>query len=154
MFSLAEPKKQSSLRKWEAVYFAVSVALVVVGGVYEHFGHGVYSNYMIYAFAFPLIGGSLLCRILNRIQKKYMPGHWSMWLYSAGIATLTVGSLVQGVLDIYGTTNYLTGLYWFVGFIFVIFAVISYIAALLYFKFNPIPDEPEYELSPAVEESE
>lgn len=48
-------------------------------------------------------------------------------LYHSGIATLTVGSIIRGVLDIYGTTNQLTNYYWIVGIILIAISLIQYI---------------------------
>ena len=36
-------------------------------------------------------------------------------LYNAGVATLTIGSLVYGILEIYGTTNSKVIVYFIVG---------------------------------------
>lgn len=36
-------------------------------------------------------------------------------LHHAGVATLTLGSVMEGVLAIYGTTNQLTCWYWIAG---------------------------------------
>lgn len=41
------------------VYLLVSLFCALFGAVYEVFSHEVYSFYMIYAFAFPLAGGTL-----------------------------------------------------------------------------------------------
>ena len=45
------------LKKQLAIQLAVTVFVAFAGAVYEHFGRGVYSYYMIYAFAFPLLMG-------------------------------------------------------------------------------------------------
>lgn len=70
---------------------------------------------MIYAFAFPLAGGTLPFLLISLSRPKRYPGAVAQNLYHSGVATLTVGSIIRGVLDIYGTTNSLTQLYWFIG---------------------------------------
>lgn len=105
-------------------YLLVSLLCALFGAVYERFSHGVYSFYMIYAFAFPLAGGTLPFLAISLFRKRY-PGAVARNLYHSGIATLTVGSIVQGILDIYGTTNRLTGLYWIVGVILVVSGIVS-----------------------------
>lgn len=105
-------------------YLLVSLLCALFGAVYERFSHGVYSFYMIYAFAFPLAGGALPFLAISLFRKRY-PGAVARNLYHSGIATLTVGSIVQGILDIYGTTNRLTGLYWIVGVILVVSGIVS-----------------------------
>ena len=83
------------------------------------FSHAVYSYYMIYAFAFPLVGGTLMFQIFTVTGPAQYPHHLACKLYHSGIAALTVGSIVRGVLDIYGTTNALSGYYWIFGCLFV-----------------------------------
>ena len=41
------------------IYLIISILLMIAGAVYEHFSFGVYSYFMIYAFAIPLAGGAL-----------------------------------------------------------------------------------------------
>ena len=79
------------------------------------YSHGVYSFYMIYAFVFPLVGGTLPFSVFTLLRKPKYPGAVSRNLYHSGIATVTVGCIVRGVLDIYGTTNRLAGIYWYAG---------------------------------------
>lgn len=84
------------------------------GAVYEAFSHGVYSYGMLYAFAFPLVLGVTPLLLITMLRAPY-PNRFVRGVYHAGIATLTVGSLVSGALEIYGTTNPLTLVYWIVG---------------------------------------
>lgn len=101
--------------KTALIYLLVSLFCALFGAVYEGFSHGVYSLWMIYAFMFPLAGGALpFLLMLVRGGRRY-PGVAGRNLYHSGVATLTVGSIVQGVLDIYGTTNRLTRAYGYVG---------------------------------------
>ncbi len=106
--------------KTALVYLVVTIACALFGAIYELFSHEVYSFYMIYAFAFPLCGGVapyLLLSLPSKLQKRdeydRLTGH-------AGIATLTVGSLISGILEIYGTTNRWVLLYWPVGALLVL----------------------------------
>ena len=41
------------------IYMIISIILMIAGAIYEHFSFGVYSYFMIYAFAIPLAGGAL-----------------------------------------------------------------------------------------------
>ena len=101
------------------IYLIVAVFCAVFGAVYEHFSHQVYSAYMVYAFAFPLVAGSVVFCGLS-LFGKFFPGRVAFNLYNSGIATLTVGSIFKGVLEIYGTTNSLSDIYFIVGLVFVI----------------------------------
>lgn len=78
-----------------AFYHLLFAAVTALGGfVYEQFSHGVYSDFMMYAF---------------------LPGRWCVRLYHWGIIALTVGCLFQGALEIYGTTSRLVMGYWIAG---------------------------------------
>lgn len=87
-------------------YFAASIVIAVAAAVYGLFSHGVYSYYMTYAFMIPLLAGALphlLTALKGADQKTMLTGLNDVQL--AFVATLTAGSLLKGVLDIYGTTN-------------------------------------------------
>ena len=58
---------------------------------------------MLFAFLIPLIFGFLGSIFFRKISYLY--------LYDLGIITLTIGSIMKGILDIYGTTNKLINIY-------------------------------------------
>ena len=91
-----------------------SLFCALLGAVYEVFSHGVYSYGIIYAFVFPLVLGVLPLLLITMLQKPY-PNRFARSVFHAGIAALTVGSLVSGALEIYGTENPLTLIYWVAG---------------------------------------
>lgn len=93
------------------IYLVISIFVALFGGIYETFSHGVYSYYMLYAFAFPLVGGVLPALTFSLAENRRGPSPAARILYHCGIATFTVGSIVKGVLEIYGTTNVLAGVY-------------------------------------------
>lgn len=101
-------------------YLLCSLFCVLFGAVYEIFSHEVYSFYMIYAFVFPLAGGVLPFLAASLFRPGRYPGIVARNLYHSGIASLTVGSIMQGILDIYGTTNGLVRTYWYAGILFII----------------------------------
>jgi len=101
------------------------------GAVYEHFSHEVYSRYMIYAFVCPLAGGALPLMSMSLFRCRHLPGRLALNLYNAGIATLTIGSIMKGVMEIYGTTNDILRIYWIVGFGFVGIGLLLYAIELL-----------------------
>lgn len=51
----------------------------------------------------------------------------SVCAYHSGIATLTVGSIFKGVLEIYGTTNQLIVVYWIAGFGLLFIGILTYL---------------------------
>ena len=95
--------------------------------IYETFSFGVYSYFMIFAFVVPLLWCSLPYSIIVFINKK-IPESLSLRLWNSGIATLTVGSLVQGVIEIYGTTNQFVIIYGIVGAVFCISGFIVWLS--------------------------
>lgn len=121
-------KKRAS--KTAFVYLLLSLFCCFFGAVYELYSHEVYSYFMLYAFVFPLVGGVLPFSILNLMKLKKYPNALSRNLYHSGIATLTVGSIVRGVLDIYGTTNALSEYYWPAGFVLIAGGAVVYLTQL------------------------
>ena len=94
-------------------YLLAAVCCALFGAVYELFSHEVYSCFMICAFLLPLLLGAIPFFLL-RMRGKPFPGR-AAELVHAGVAALTVGSILQGVLEIYGTSNPLTAVYWAAG---------------------------------------
>ena len=108
--------KQASEKGYAGViwgYLVATAGCAVFGAVYELFSHQVWSRFMIYAFAFPLLLGAIPFFLLRKRGKPF-PGK-AAELVHAGVAALTVGSILQGVLEIYGTSNPLTIAYWAAG---------------------------------------
>ena len=66
---------------------------------------------MILAFLYPLLGGLMPATLLLPAKAELQPGEWTRSLWGAGIASLTLGSLFRGVLEIYGTTSRLSAVY-------------------------------------------
>lgn len=112
------------------VYLCVSIFCALFGGVYEYFGHGVISFHMIYAFAFPLVFGALLFSIIVKKPSIPYPCRLSASCWHLAIATATVGSVIQGVLDIYGTTNRLVTVYILACAILFVTSIITYVLQL------------------------
>lgn len=104
-----------SCAKTALVYLSVTISCALFGAIYERFSHGVYSYYMIYAFAIPLTGGVLPALLLSITGTKRPPAPIAVAVYHCAIATFTVGSIIEGILQIYGTTNALTVFYPIIG---------------------------------------
>ncbi len=132
MSILVTEKDPGAIRRWAFSYLLIALCCMLFGAVYERFSHGVYSGFMLYAFAVPLVGGTLLCFLLDQFSRTWMPGRLIRNLYHSGIAAWTVGCLFQGVLEIYGTTNRLTAVYWIVGFCFTAAAAAGYGLSVLW----------------------
>lgn len=84
-----------------AVRYGFAAAVCAVFGlIYEHFSFGVWSHFMGFAFLIPLLLGALPALLMRKERSPV-----TAQLYGGFVLTLTLGSLVKGALDIYGTTN-------------------------------------------------
>lgn len=113
------------MAKTGGAYMFFSIACALFGAVYEHFSHEVFSYAMVYAFLIPLLGGAAPFYALAFSRGK-VPGKASRRAYHSALATLTVGCALQGVLEIYGTTNRLLSVYWIAGGILLLCAFLLY----------------------------
>ena len=93
------------VRKTRDLFFAAAAGTMTFAVIYELFSHQVYSNYMIFAFLIPLLGGAVPYTLLSMAPRRFYPGIPGRCLYNSGLAALTAGSLFRGVLEIYGTTS-------------------------------------------------
>ena len=91
-------------------YTLAAAGTAVFGAVYECFSHEVYSPFMLYAFLVPLLLGAVPYLIAAKRCVR-MPPRRAAEAYSGAVLLLTLGSVMKGVLDIYGTTNRLLLLY-------------------------------------------
>ena len=110
-------------------YLIASMAVAAAGGVYESFSHGVRSNYMIFAFLIPLLAGAvpnLLAALAGNKKRADRGSAAAAGLQLAGVATLTAGSLLNGALEIYGTTNRLMTAYPVMGLALLAAALAAY----------------------------
>ncbi len=101
--------------KTALAYLMAAVFCALFGAVYELFSHEVYSYFMLYAFAFPLCGGTFPYLIYSLCSETAVPDPYDRLLGHAGIASLTIGSIVSGILEIYGTANRRIIIYWVIG---------------------------------------
>ncbi len=100
-----------------ALFFAFS------GAVYEHFSYGVYSNFTLYAFVFPLLAGIVL---VAAAMRKVQPSSRTLFLLHACWATLAVGSMAAGAIRISGREHTLLLVYPAVGVLLGILTCISF----------------------------
>lgn len=120
MFTSDIDKKRRTSQRTALVYLLAAIFCALFGAVYELFSHEVYSFYMIYAFAFPLVFGCLPFLFFAYFGAGVYPPLLARQLYHSGVATLTVGSIFVGVLEIYGTTNSLSAVYFAAGVILIL----------------------------------
>lgn len=112
------------------IYVCVTAFVWIFSRVYEYFGHGVISKAMMTAFWYPCLMGMIPTLILALIKPLKNIAYAGILrvgvnLLYCGIATLTVGSLLSGVVEIYGTTYHLLKYYYYAG------AVLSALGVIL-----------------------
>ena len=112
------------------IYIPITLFTLLFGAIYEIFSHGVYSYFMIYAFAFPLVGGLCFWLAVAKSKKQTALSGIFTDLHAASIATWTLGFIVRGALDIYGTTSKWCSIYWVLGAIVTVGAVTAFIIEL------------------------
>ena len=100
-------------------FLLASLFFAVFGAIYEFFSHQVYSLFMICAFLIPLVLGFLPFLVLQRKGIRTLPCHIAQ-IYTGGIMSFTLGSVMKGVLDIYGTTSGLIVFYPIAGTVLVL----------------------------------
>lgn len=119
--STSDTKKYSRVA---LIYLIITVLCALFGAVYEYFSFGVYSYFMLYAFVFPLVGGAIPSLCISLIRPEFSTWSICETLHHCAIATFTVGSIIQGVLEIYGTTNQAVQYYWYAGIAALLAAVL------------------------------
>ena len=108
MFTSDNEKKNGRLMKSALADLLFAAFCALFGAIYESFSFGVFSFFMIYAFAFPLAAGIFL--LIFCIRGKELPRTFTL-LLNASAATAAVGSLAAGVVEIYGSGNRLLIIY-------------------------------------------
>lgn len=114
------------IEKLVFTYLIVTLICAGFGAVYEFFSHGVYSYYMLYAFMIPFLGGTVYFYCILYFRSK-IPGCIARRFHHFGILTLTVGCIVCGIFEIYGTTNRLVIFYFIVGGMFLVIGNFMYL---------------------------
>lgn len=114
------------IEKLVFTYLIVTLVCAGFGAVYEFFSHGVYSYYILYAFMIPFLGGTVYFYCILYFRSK-IPGCIARRFQHFGILTLTVGCMVCGILEIYGTTNHLVIFYFIVGGMFLVIGNFMYL---------------------------
>lgn len=117
-------------------YAGISAFCLVFFLIYRIFSHNVYSVYMTYLFAWPLVLGLLPALILLILKTKnqvayygHIPSQGCLNLYRSGIAILTMSSLLKGVFEIAGTGSTFQLVMWPAGAFFLVAGIIDFFMA-------------------------
>lgn len=77
---------------------------------------------MHYMFCVPLIGGAVL---LGLLQLMPTLSRLSYNLWNSGVATITAGCLLRGIINLSGRSTTLDQPYWYIGAGFLVLSLIS-----------------------------
>lgn len=119
--SISDIRKKE--RRQAVIWLAAAAFCVFFSLVYNHFGHGIHSFFMSDLFLWPLAGAvwySLLPAVFS-----VLPGRLSVNAMNAGIATVTVGSLLRGIFEIAGTASPYVIFFFCVGFLLCLLGIVS-----------------------------
>lgn len=94
--------------------------------IYESFSYGESSTTMRLMFLFPLIGGTLPSLFFSFKPLKYQPSRRSYNLWNSGIAILTNGCVIKGIINISGRFTDYDRIYWGLGICFLLASVLFY----------------------------
>ncbi|HFU4501305.1 TPA: hypothetical protein ACGPA6_001607 [Streptococcus suis] len=103
-------------------YLATTAFLFIFSRIYESLSYGEVSVFMHYMFCVTLVGGGLLLGLLT-IKPNLSRLTFNLW--NSGVATITAGFLLRGIINLSGRSTTLDQPYWFVGAGFLILALIS-----------------------------
>ncbi len=98
--SVFSEKKKKGLRAF-AFYEAAALFVLLFGRIYTHFGYGVTSVFMDFAFLFPL-GGGLLYLVFSLLPPSFYPCRSASRLLAYSLAAFTLDFLIRGILEIAG----------------------------------------------------
>ena len=85
------------------LWLAAATFCVFFSMAYNHYGHGIHSFFMSDLFLWPL-AGAVWYLLLPAVFSVH-PRRLSVNAMNAGIATITVGSLLRGIFEIAGTAS-------------------------------------------------
>ena len=103
-------------------YLAMAAFLFIFSRIYESLSYGEVSVFMHYMFCATLVGGILL---LGLLQVKPNLSRMTYNLWNSGIATITAGCLLRGIINLSGRSTTLDQPYWHVGAGFLALSLIT-----------------------------
>ena len=84
-------------------YMGIIIFCGIFTMIYYQFSHNVYSVYLTYLFAIPLVLGVLPSVLLLGEKETGKWGIVAINAYHSGVATLAVSSMLRGIFEIAGT---------------------------------------------------
>ena len=118
------------------VYLILSIFLFIFSRVYVSLSYGEVSIFMNTLSLVPLIGGGLLVGLLY-LQPTLSRISFNLW--NSGVAVLTTGFLLRGIINLSGRSTTLDWPYWLIGAGFLGLALVS--ISLSLFRSKKLTDE-------------
>jgi hypothetical protein len=118
------------------VYLILSIFLFIFSRVYVSLSYGEVSIFMNTLSLVPLIGGGLLVGLLY-LQPTLSRISFNLW--NSGVAVLTTGFLLRGIINLSGRSTTLDWPYWLIGAGFLGLALVSF--GLSLFQSKKLTDE-------------
>ena len=118
ILDINQKRKKLQIIKIMSVYLSVAILCIVINKIYAAFGHGVSADAMTWMFLYPLMGGILffpLSGIMIPRISQFSGFRTFSNIYNSGVATLTVGSFLRGIMDIAGTSSRYVIIYYQIG---------------------------------------
>ena len=107
-----------------AHYLIAGAGCALFAFIYAQFSHGVYSPFMTYLFAIPLLGGALVALGLHAFKARPLPRTcrqaWALML-----ASLCLASCLRGIFEIAGTSSPLLIVYLAAAVVFAAIALVA-----------------------------
>ena len=119
--SVTNTENKRTIRTFIA-YLALTSFLFIFSRVYESLSYGETAFHMHYLFCVTLIGGRLLLGLMA-IHRTLSRLTYNLW--NSGVAVITAGFLLRGIINLSGRSTTLDQPYCYVGAGFLILAVIS-----------------------------
>lgn len=129
-------KRFSRLGKTAMVYLIISIFFFLFSRIYVSLSYGEYSFFMNTLSLVPLIGGGLLVGLLL-VQPNLSRVSFNLW--NSGVAVLTAGFLLRGIINLSGRSTTLDWPYWLIGAGFLGLALVS--ISLSLFRSKKLTDE-------------
>lgn len=119
----------SAIKKGTISYIILTILTFLFPIIYEQFSLGEYSYYMRYMFISPLLLGVLPFGIQLTLQKTYFknPLHHQLW--NSGVASIILGCIIKGIIEVSGRTTELEQPFWY-------FAIINFTLSISLSLYN------------------
>lgn len=102
--------------KYGIPYWISSILLMIFAFIYELFSHQVYSKALIFSFCIPL-GASIIGILFHSYSRI------GIACFNISILTFTIGCILKGIFEIYGTDQPLLQFYWYFGLILLLISL-------------------------------